>query len=68
MATGDMDISDRKARSIELALKLPEGWLDRDNIALLRMASSEYELHKILAGYPDDTRVALRSFLSAPKR
>ena len=44
MATGDMAISDRKARSIEVKLELPSRWLDRDNTALALMANEDFEL------------------------
>jgi len=63
MATGDMDISDRKARTIEKTLGFPMGWLDRDNIAVVKMTATEFDLHQRINQISDESKVALRAFL-----
>lgn len=68
MATGDMEIGDRKARALEKTLELPAGWIDRDNVAMLKMSASEFELYQLLARLPEESRVALLSFLSSVQR
>ncbi len=68
MATGDMEIGDRKARNVEKTLELPVGWMDRDNVALLKMTPTEFEIHRLVAKYPDDTKAALATFLSSLKQ
>ena len=64
MATGDMEISDRKARSIERAAGLPQGWLDRNNIELLKMSLVEHQLHQVITALPQEKINALRALLS----
>jgi hypothetical protein len=44
MATGRQTISDSAARAIEDTFNLPMGWLDRDNIELLKMDAVDYEV------------------------
>lgn len=65
MATGDMAISDHKARSIEKALDLPTGWLDRNNLELLQMSSSEFALNSQLHNCSDNAKNGLAQFLSS---
>lgn len=68
MATGDMAVSDRKARAIERALDLPAGWLDRDNIAIFKMSVPEFDLYQRVAELSDESRTALKVFLSSVQR
>jgi hypothetical protein len=69
MATGEMEISDRKARSIEKTLGFPVGWLDRDNVALVMTTATDFELHRLLVDYPEDAKAGLVKFLMAgPKQ
>ena len=65
MANGERPIDDGIARKIEKTLTLPVGWMDRDNLALLKMAPSEFDLYRMVARYPDETKLALASFLSS---
>lgn len=59
MATGDMDISDNIARKIELTLNMPLGWLDRDNLSLIKMSALDYELHQVAKLLSDSSKTAL---------
>ena len=65
MALGDMDVGDRKARSIERSLGMPVGWLDRDNVAALNMSADEFELLQRLSSLQPEARTALLQFLSS---
>lgn len=64
MATGDMEVTDKKARQIEKVFDLPAGWLDRDNIALLKINALDFDIHKIVLGYSDDAKNGLLAFIS----
>jgi hypothetical protein len=59
MATGDMDISDNIARKIELTLNMPLGWLDRDNLSLIKMSALDSELHQVAKLLSDSSKTAL---------
>jgi hypothetical protein len=63
MATGDMEIGEWEARSIEKTLGFPVGWLDRDNVTLMMMTSTDFELHRLLVNYPEDAKAGLVKFL-----
>lgn len=65
MATAEMEVTDKKARSIEKALDLGAGWLDRDNVAILNMSPTEWELHQLIAALTDEVKAALLGFLSS---
>lgn len=64
MATGDMEMGDRKARSIERAASMPSEWLDRDNIAVLKMSSLEFKIHRAVAAMTEERKAALLTLLS----
>ena len=64
MATGEMDISDRKARSIEKSANLPVDWLDRNNIDVLGMTQIEYKLHQVVVALSPERKNALLTLLS----
>ena len=64
MATGEMEITDRKARSIERASALPPEWLDRDNIEILKMSSVDHQLCKLISMLSDKKKVSLLQFLA----
>ncbi|GMU45948.1 MAG: hypothetical protein AMXMBFR26_07300 [Porticoccaceae bacterium] len=64
MATGQMEISEWKARSIENALDLPDGWTDRDNISILKMSSIDVQIHRLVVALPEEKKSALLKFLS----
>lgn len=49
METGDMEIGDRKARSIEKTVELPVGWMDRDNVDMLKMSPTQAQIHLLVA-------------------
>lgn len=63
MATGDMEISDRKARSIEKAVDVPVGWMDRDNVGILKMSSTQSQIHAIVSTLSEEKQMALLKFL-----
>ena len=63
MATGEMKISNFDARRIEKSFQLPELWLDRDNLAWIKMDKENYELHKLLLVFPLESKLLLKSFL-----
>jgi hypothetical protein len=63
MAMGDMEIGDRKARSIERAAKLPAEWLDRDNIAILNMSLVEFDIHRAVASLTEQKKAALLALI-----
>ena len=48
MATGDMKIGDYEARRIENAFELPMGWVDRENVSMLRMSATDFELQRVV--------------------
>ena len=64
MASGEMNISTDRARLIEEAVKLPEGWLDRDNAAILEMTPIEAEIHLLVAKLPKEKQFALLKLLT----
>lgn len=64
MSTGDMEISDRRARSIEKAVELPVGWLDRDNVAILKMTPIEAQIQIFVATLPEEKQSALLKLLT----
>lgn len=65
MATGEMEIGDRKARAIERAAGLPPGWLDRDNVGHIQVSAVDYELLALLAPLDDAAKGALKTLLAA---
>jgi len=65
MATGDMAISDYDARQIEKTLSLPDGWMDRDNIALLSMGKADFKIHCFLSNQPQTAKDGLLAFLES---
>jgi hypothetical protein len=65
MATGDMEISDRKARSIEKELSLPNGWMDRDNIAVLKTPAEDMAVLASLAHLTPQAKTNLAKFLAS---
>ncbi|MFM6990485.1 MAG: hypothetical protein ACKOWD_04160 [Rhodoferax sp.] len=65
MATGEMEIGDRKARSLERAAELPSEWLDRDNIAVLKMSPLDYRIHRAVAELTEVKKAALFALLSS---
>lgn len=64
MATGDMEISDRRARLIEKAVDLPVGWMDRDNIAILKMTPIEAQIYQLVSTLPEEKKSALLKLLA----
>jgi hypothetical protein len=67
MATGNMEISDHDARSIESILKMPSGWLDRDNVALINMTEIDSDIHQAMKELPDEAKIALLTFIRVLK-
>ena len=67
MATGDMEISDHNARSIESTLKMPSGWLDRDNLALINMTAIDSDIYQATKELPDEAKIALLTFVRVLK-
>lgn len=64
MATGDMEISDCNARAIEKAVQLPVGWLDRDNISILKMSPLQSQIQALVAMLPEEKQTALLRLLT----
>lgn len=64
MATGDMEITDRRARAIERAVELPAGWLDRDNVSILKMSPPQSQIHALVAALPEEKQTALLRLLA----
>jgi hypothetical protein len=64
MICQEREISDLMAREIERELKLPEGWMDRENIAILDMRDVDYALYKDISTLPDERKRGLLTFLS----
>jgi hypothetical protein len=67
MATGDMDMSDNNARSIESTLKMPTGWLDRDNLALINMTAIDSEIYQASKALTETSKAALLAFVRTLK-
>ena len=63
MATGEREISDPIARGIETAADLPAGWLDRDNVSLLKMPSIQLEIHLLVCALSEEKQKALLTLL-----
>lgn len=66
MATGEREITNYDARQIEKLLSLPEGWMDRDNHAMLGMSKVDYEIYASVKGRPDAAKAGLLAFLAVP--
>lgn len=64
MATGEKEISDYNARQIEKVLALPDGWMDRDNVAMLDMEKVDFEIYSRMSGKPDSAKIGLLAFLA----
>jgi hypothetical protein len=67
MATGNMEISEHNARSIESVLKLPSGWLDRDNLALINMTTVDSDIYQATKALSDASKTALLAFVRTLK-
>ncbi len=67
MATGEMEISDDVARSIEKTFLLPEYWMDRDNECVIKMPIEDYELYSTLQGLHQNSKNCLKTFLQSLK-
>ena len=65
MATGEMEIGDRKARSIERAAEVPSEWLDRDNIAVLKMSPLEFKIHRAVISLAEEKKAALLALIAS---
>lgn len=59
MCLGKREIETSQARQIEEQMNLPTGWLDRDNLALLRMSKLEGEIHFSVSKLPREKQEAL---------
>lgn len=67
MALGQMEITDHMAQEIEKALGVGEGWLDRENIAILNMSSDDFRLIQLVSRYSEKSKESLFAFLSSLK-
>lgn len=63
MATGQMEIREWTARSIEKAVELPDGWMDRDNISILKMSPIQAQIHQLVVALPKEKQSALLKLL-----
>ena len=66
MATGDREITDYEAKQIEIALALPDGWMDRDHLAMFGMSKLDYNIHSTIRIRPEAAKHGLLEFLTAP--
>lgn len=64
MATGDMEISDQQVRLIEKAVELPIGWMDRDNLGVLKMSPTQAQIHVLVATLSEEKQLALLKLLT----
>jgi hypothetical protein len=67
MATGDMEITDRKARAVEKELGLPVGWMDRDNVAFLKTPADDYSLLQVLTTLRSEAKPHLERFIASAR-
>jgi hypothetical protein len=64
MGQGKVEVTDDMAMNIENKLGLPAGWMDRDNEMILRrMTENDYDLLRVIANIPQESKTALISFL-----
>lgn len=64
MALGQMELGNYTAREIESALEYPSGWLDRDNVMLLKLTVEQYKLLNLVLDLPLPKQLALTSLLT----
>lgn len=67
MPTEDGEISHTLAKRIEQQLGPAKFWLDRDNHALLKMDSMDYQIHEQTTQLPDDKKPHLIALLTLAK-
>jgi hypothetical protein len=65
MATGIKEITDYDARQIEKALELPDGWMDREHLAMLGMSKLDYDIYTNVSRRPEEAKAGLLTFLAA---
>lgn len=65
MGQGKKAMSDAMAKDIEEKLRLPTGWMDRDNEGLIKMESLEYALCKQILLVNEKAKKGLLSFVSS---
>lgn len=66
MATGGREITDHEAQQIEKALALPDGWMDRDHLAMFDMSKVDYDIYSNLSAKPEAAKAGLLVFLTMP--
>ncbi len=64
MIHGQKEITDHTAREIERVLKLQQGWMDRDNLGLVRMSNLDYQIQAAMKLASDERKSGLLRFLS----
>lgn len=66
MATGRRKITDDNARRIETELSLPKGWMDRDNISILKtLTDIDIDIIDGLTQCTNEQKQGLKSFLAS---
>lgn len=65
MVRDELQIDDRQSRTIESAYEFPQGWLDRDNNAILSMPPVEYKIQQRVSRLSDESKIALLEFLAS---
>jgi hypothetical protein len=65
LATGDMEISDRRARSIEKELGFPGGWMDRYNIGVLKTSAEDLAVLNAISQLSTEAKTNLFRFLAS---
>jgi hypothetical protein len=49
MASGDREITDLEAKQIERILALPDGWMDREHLAMFGMSRVDYDIYSTIS-------------------
>jgi hypothetical protein len=62
MITGQREIPEHTARAIEQALKFPNGWMDRNNIGLIKMSELDFKIYGEIASLPEGRKEGLLKF------
>lgn len=67
MATGDREIDDYTARRIESKSGLPDHWMDRDHVGVMKMGPLDWDALTQIWSLPDAAKKSLLTLLAALK-
>jgi hypothetical protein len=66
LTNGTKPTNDETARGIEMVLALPKGWLDRDNISIIKeMTQTDFELMEKLLTISPEAKEGLQKFIES---